>query len=182
VAYLRHARTVTLKRYHDYATVDGAVFSPCQAEQSHDESRIASPHLLPGNSYKHLDDTRVGKGHVTTSAVTQQLKCFPLVRSRVYRRDWSQFWRSYQWVLNGRQPWKVRNWRRADLENWRLYVWHLKSETVVVCVLRSVARRWLVERENPSACATVNWKVCISAVVLYCLYVRVIKCACVTNC
>jgi hypothetical protein len=40
---------------------------------------------LPGNNYKHLDDERVGKGHVTTSAVTQQLKRFPHVRSRVYR-------------------------------------------------------------------------------------------------
>jgi hypothetical protein len=39
--------------------------------------RIASPRLLPGNSYKHLDNARVGKGHVTASAVTQQLKRFP---------------------------------------------------------------------------------------------------------
>jgi hypothetical protein len=37
--------------------------------------RLAS--LLPGNSYKHMDDARVGKGHVTASAVTQQLKRFP---------------------------------------------------------------------------------------------------------
>jgi hypothetical protein len=68
-------------RYHDYATVDEAVFSPCWAEQSRaeprrDESRIASPRLLPGNSYKNLDDARVGKSHVTASAVTQQLKRF----------------------------------------------------------------------------------------------------------
>jgi hypothetical protein len=51
-------------RSHDYATVDEAVFSP-----SHDDPRIASPRLLPGNSYKHLNDTRVGKGHVTASAL-----------------------------------------------------------------------------------------------------------------
>jgi hypothetical protein len=56
----------------DYATVDEAVFSPCRAE-----SRIASPHLLPGNSYKHLDDARIGKGYVTASSVTQQLNRFP---------------------------------------------------------------------------------------------------------
>jgi hypothetical protein len=62
---------------HDYATVDEAVFSPCWAEQSRHESCIVSPHLLPGNSHKHLDDARVGKGHVTASAVTQQLKRFP---------------------------------------------------------------------------------------------------------
>jgi hypothetical protein len=38
---------------------------------------------------------------------------------------------------------------------------------VLVSVLRSVARRRLVETENPSACATVNWKVSKSAVALY---------------
>jgi hypothetical protein len=74
-----------------------------------DELRIASPRLLPGNSYKHLDDARVGRGHVTVSAVpsristmTQQLKhcwkeCFPHVRSRVYRTDWSSFTSSSWW-------------------------------------------------------------------------------------
>jgi hypothetical protein len=30
-------------RSHDYATVDEAVFSPCRAQPSRDESRIASP-------------------------------------------------------------------------------------------------------------------------------------------
>jgi hypothetical protein len=48
-----------------------------RAEQSCDESRIASPHLLPGNSYKHLDNARMGKGHVTALAMMQQLKHFP---------------------------------------------------------------------------------------------------------
>jgi hypothetical protein len=38
---------------------------------------------------------------------------------------------------------------------------------VQVSVLRSVARRRLVETENPSACATVNWNVCKSAIALY---------------
>jgi hypothetical protein len=46
---------------------------------------------------------------------------------------------------------------------------------MIVSVLRSVARRQLVEIENPGACATVNWKVCKSAIVMYCLYVSVIK-------
>jgi hypothetical protein len=45
----------------------------------------------------------------------------------------------------------------------------------IIPVSRSVARRQLVERENPSACATVSWKVCISAISLYCLCVSVIK-------
>jgi hypothetical protein len=65
-------------RSRDYGIVDEAVFSPCRAEQSRTDPsrervaiRVASPHLvLPGNSYKHLDDARVGKGHVTVPAVT----------------------------------------------------------------------------------------------------------------
>jgi hypothetical protein len=38
-----------------------------------------------------------------------------------------------------------------------------------------------VETENPSACATVNWKVCKSAIALYHLYLNVIKGECVTK-
>jgi hypothetical protein len=30
-----------------------------------------------------------------------------------------------------------------------------------------------VEKENPIACATVNWKLCKSVIALYCLYFRV---------
>jgi hypothetical protein len=37
----------------------------------------------------------------------------------------------------------------------------------LVSVLRSVARRRLVKTENRSACATVNWKMCKSAIALY---------------
>jgi hypothetical protein len=87
-------------RSQDYATVDEAVFSQCRAElcravTSRASPRIVSPRLLPGNSYKHLDDARVGRGHVIAlrvSKVTQPLKHrwkerFPRVRSRVYRRD-----------------------------------------------------------------------------------------------
>jgi hypothetical protein len=52
---------------------------------------------------------------------------------------------------------------------------------VVVCVSKSVARRRLVKTENPSVCATVNWKLCISATTLYCLCVSVTKSECVTQ-
>jgi hypothetical protein len=52
---------------------------------------------------------------------------------------------------------------------------------VLVSVLRSVARRRLVEAESPSACATVNCKVCRSAIDLYYLYFSVIKRECVTE-
>jgi hypothetical protein len=38
-----------------------------------------------------------------------------------------------------------------------------------------------VETENPSACATVNLKVCKSAITPYCLYLTVIKRECVTE-
>jgi hypothetical protein len=39
-----------------------------------------------------------------------------------------------------------------------------------------------VETENPSACAMVNWKVCKSAIALYCLHLSLIKRECVTEC
>jgi hypothetical protein len=78
-------------RSRDYATVDEAVFF-FRAEPSRHESRIASrriasPCLLPGNSYKHLDDARVGKDHVIASVVSQELKRFPAGQIRVYRGD-----------------------------------------------------------------------------------------------
>jgi hypothetical protein len=38
---------------------------------------------------------------------------------------------------------------------------------VLVSVLRSVARRQLVETENPSACAMVECKMCKSVIALY---------------
>jgi hypothetical protein len=64
-------------RSRDYATVDEEVISPCRAEFWRVAHLVVSPCLLPGNRYKHLDDARVGKGHVTASAVTQQSKRFP---------------------------------------------------------------------------------------------------------
>jgi hypothetical protein len=45
---------------------------------------------------------------------------------------------------------------------------------VIVSVWRSATKQQLVETENPSACVVVNWKVCKSAIVLYCLEVRVV--------
>jgi hypothetical protein len=106
VAYLRHTRS------RDYATVDEAVFSPCRAEPSsvvpwRVARRVTATCLsFPCNNHKHFYDARVWRGHVTASAVTsrvstvtQQLKSFPRVRSRVYRRDWSSFTRSSRIVL-----------------------------------------------------------------------------------
>jgi hypothetical protein len=36
-------------------------------------SVISFGNVLPNNSYKHLDDARVGKGHVTAPAVTSRV-------------------------------------------------------------------------------------------------------------
>jgi hypothetical protein len=44
---------------------------------------------------------------------------------------------------------------------------------VLVSVLKSVARRRVVETENPSACAKVHCKLYKTAMALYCLYLRV---------
>jgi hypothetical protein len=38
-----------------------------------------------------------------------------------------------------------------------------------------------VKTQNPSACTTLNWKVCKPAIALYCLYLSVIKTECVTE-
>jgi hypothetical protein len=57
--------------------------------------------------------------------------------------------------------------------NWKILHVILVVTEVTVSVLRSVARRWLVESENPSACATVNWSLCKSAIALYCLWIKV---------
>jgi hypothetical protein len=159
----------------------------CSALPCRDESLIASPRLLPGNSYKHLDDARVGKGHVTASAVTspvstvtQQLKHrwkerFPRVRSGVYWRDWDSFMSEF--LVGGSH---VRFVVGEDLIVWiedfkcdvkTLCVLQCSnnwSVWLIVCVLRAVARRQLVKMKNPTACATVCCKWCKSVIALYC--------------
>jgi hypothetical protein len=58
---------------------------PCRAELNLAEASWTEP-LSPDNSYKHLDNARVGKGHVTALATTQQLKAFSHMSDpRVYR-------------------------------------------------------------------------------------------------
>jgi hypothetical protein len=200
------------------------------AKPCRDESRITLPRLLPGNSYKHLDDARVGRvtwprlqwrhafqqrrNNWSVSRVSDQ----GFIGETEARLRVSSWW-EIAGVLDGRQLWNVRSWRRADRVNWRLhvssfqlreriiaavriplfkvvlgmiceecfceekiYVWHLKCETVVASVLRAVAGRRLVEFENPSACATVCCKWCKRVIALYFLYVSGIRCECVTKC
>jgi hypothetical protein len=162
-------------RSRDYATVDEVVFSPCRAEQcqaepsrgepsrtklwtSHSSRRIVSPPLLPGNSYKHLDEARVGNGHMTASAVPSRvssdaIKAFSHLSDAGFIGVRSS---SYQPVLRssrelliadsrGRLLVKMTKWRvnrRTDLcviiEVWNCYS----------CVLRAVAGKRLVETEK----------------------------------
>jgi hypothetical protein len=80
-------------RSRDYATVDEAVFSPCRAES---------------RSYKDLDNARVGKGNLTASAVTQQLKRFPHVRSRIYTSSQEELSvSSYEFSIGDNRGWFV---------------------------------------------------------------------------
>jgi hypothetical protein len=116
-------------RSRDYATVDEAVFSPCRAEPCRAEPsravnesliashRLASPRLLPGNSYKHLDNARVGKGHVTASAVTSLVSSDTTIKAftrmsdpRVYRSSQEQLSarsQEFSRVIGSRQPRKI---------------------------------------------------------------------------
>jgi hypothetical protein len=59
---------------------------------------------------------------------------------------------------------------------------YLEYKTVTVCASRSVARRRLVERQNPSACATVDCELCKLEITLYSLRVSVVMSERVTNC
>jgi hypothetical protein len=59
---------------------------------------------------------------------------------------------------------------------------YLESKTVAVCASRSVAGRRLMETDNPSAFAMVDYNWCKGEIVLYCLCLRVIMSECVTNC
>jgi hypothetical protein len=62
---------------------------------------------------------------------------------------------------------RVHRYRKCD---WKILDVILEVIEIQVSVFRYVARRRLVETENPSACATVNWNVCKSAIALYGLY------------
>jgi hypothetical protein len=58
---------------------------------------------------------------------------------------------------------------------------YLECETVIISASTSVAGRRLAERENPSACAAADSKVCKREIKLYRLCISVIKSECVTT-
>jgi hypothetical protein len=83
--------------------------------------------------------------------------------SRVSRRQPAGIWvwdhRKLSWQLQNNDKKEIRRWKEdfmCDLKwQWDCY--------------KSVARIRLVKIEKPSACETVNYKVCRSEIVLYCL-------------
>jgi hypothetical protein len=79
---------------------------------------------------------------------------------------WTEYRRTQEVSLRGSKVW------RED------FVCNICSDS---SALRSVARRQLAETEHSSACEMVNWKVCNTAIVLYCMYLSVIQKECVTK-
>jgi hypothetical protein len=49
--------------------------------------RMASPPLLPGNNYEHFNDARIGKGHVTVSAVTSRVSSDATIKALSHMSD-----------------------------------------------------------------------------------------------
>jgi hypothetical protein len=72
------------------------------------------------------------------------------------------------------EPGVQKNTRGRPVRNvkcdWKILCVIFVVIRVLVSVPISIARRRLVETENPSAYTTVNWKVCKSALALYGLY------------
>jgi hypothetical protein len=116
------------------------------------------------------------------SSLSFQLSEWENIRGSENNKKGPQF----KLVLGGRQQRKIRSWRRPNCEIWRFCLCVILGvcDSVIWSnsfLLRSVARRWLVERESPSTCATVNWEVCKSEIAPYGLYLNVIKSQCVTQ-
>jgi hypothetical protein len=139
---------------------------PSRSLLCRDELRLAS-----FVARQHLDDARVGRGPVTASAVTSRVstvtqqfnhrwkKRFLHVRSRVYMRDWSSFTSSSRWWTAVGISWVASCEQssckdlKCDVKTFCVLlcsnVWGVwLSKTLVVCMLRSIAGKRLVERES----------------------------------
>jgi hypothetical protein len=158
VAYLRHARTVTSK-YVPAITQQLTKRCFLRAEPSSAVPwRVA--HRLASFVMTHVTASAVTP---RVSTVTQQLKRFPLVRSRVYRRS--------QWELSVSSRWETTVDGSQLEKSW-------SCELKTLCVIFEVwfcdnsyveSRCWeTTSGESTSASATVICKWCKSAIALYC--------------
>jgi hypothetical protein len=102
VAHLRHARTVTSKN------------APAITQQLTKRCflRAVSSRTEPSRA-------AVGKGHLTAAAVTSRVSSDATIKafSRMSDQGFIRVLESYRGVLDGRQPWKFRKWRREDCLN-----------------------------------------------------------------
>jgi hypothetical protein len=92
VAYSRHAGTVTeICKHGDYATIRKRCFPvPCRVVPCRTAPRSLIGSAAVNSSRQHLIDALLGNVSVDATIMQQWSKlCFPLVRLRVYRRDWN---------------------------------------------------------------------------------------------
>jgi hypothetical protein len=155
----------------DYATIDEAVFSPCLAEQSR-----AEPNRAAINTWVTQEWGRVTwpRQHVTSRASSDAtIKAFSRMSDQVSitvrrrsSREFSMGDNRGRFVVKEDSLWAVVSWvLGVSCEEcfWRedLCVIFGVWDSYSLCVESRCEET--TSGENPSACATVNCKVCISA-------------------
>jgi hypothetical protein len=192
-------------RSRDYATVDEAVFPPWRAKQNRAEPWRVAHRLVSSSITSHRLASPLIASHRLASPrlvccqataintwMTQEWRGVTWPRQQwlhafqQWRNNWSTVGRSVSRVSDqgfiGETEARLRvssRWEIAGGSSWVVSSHPVK--TLIVSVLRAVARRRLGKTKNPSAYATVNWKVCKWAITLYCLYISVFRCECVTQ-
>jgi hypothetical protein len=190
VAYLPHAGAVEVQKPQWMWLCNSSGTLPSHAFPPFPSLRSAS---CVARLHGKLDRTTV-RGHVTSAtshAIMHSAAFSHMSDFSVCRKDWRQYSqfsmnrctqvscnREFKAVRKGEFTTNLQSvigmiWEDCFCEE-KIYMVYLKRKTVIVCASRSVARRQLVERDNPSACATVHCKLCIWERVLYCLCVSVI--------